>query len=533
MPSSYTPDSVNKFLEQSSLRALQKVRGRLSKADQVRSREKARPEKSEADRKVDYLLTIEKMKALFTMGNSGGRVVDYADGAKEYVPNLPDGTPQATTGNVFYDPNDPKKGGSRTKKARGGVMRRQRYQAGGLTLPDLTGLGRLTGFQTGMSPRPGMTTGVAGVPPGPTEDTLLQESLDAMGPKPSGLVAGAMWSLQRKNIEENFRPPLSVTAPAPDRSDLGQAGGLEEIINRYETPRTSDVEPGAEWVGSEPAQPGGGGYQTPSSLLQYLEHMRAKNAERYGEPQGMQYGGTPVNWRGAPPQQMLPGPGKSVSMGQPGGMQPRQQRMQQRQRMMAQRGKQQPREQMMQAQPFPNPQQQPMMQPAVQPPMGGGMGIQAGPLPPGMGPGSGGGPMAPGGSPLDMSGQMGQLRQAMGQRGAMGPGQQPGGGRQMAQQRAQQAMGRFRGAPPQRPQAMGQPPGGGAGGGGGMPGGPRVPPNLRGTLQRQQMDNRPAPGPGGGRIGGGDQRGAMARARQSQTGRQPISRRSAFPGRPR
>ena len=422
-------------------------------------------------------------------------------------------------------------------------MRRKRYQAGGLTLPDLTGLGRLTGFQTGYSPRPGMTTGVAGVPPAPPELTLAglseeerarllalsQQDLPYGGVEPDDWLQGMLFrgfaGLRQQAIDK-----LAASDPTPgatgstvdpalgDRSELGQPGGLGEIVQRYETP-TSGVEPG-------PAQPGRGVYQTPSSLMQYLEHMRAKNTATFEEqePQGMQYGGTPVNWRGAPPQQMLPGPGKSVSMGQPGGMQPRQQRMNQRQAMMARRGKQ-PQEQMMQAQPFPNPQQPPMMQPAVQPPMGGGQGIQAGPLPPGMGPGSGGPPPQ----------QMQRLRQMMQQRqGAMGPGQQPGGGRQMAQRRAQQAMGRFRGAPQQRgQQAMGQPPGGGAGGGGGMPGGPRVPPNLRGMLQRQQMDNRPAPGPGGNRIGGGDQRGAMARARQSQTGRQPISRRSAFPGRAR
>lgn len=401
-------------------------------------------------------------------------------------------------------------------------MRRKRYQAGGLT-PPITGLGgraRLTGFQTGTMPRPGMTDPTVlstYVPPPPPENTILQlseqeraellaasqQELPYGGVRPDDWLQGLIYD-GFKGLRDQSAAKLAASDPAPgttggavdpflggDRSGLGQVGGLEEIVQRYETPRTSDVEPGVERV-PEPAAPSQplGGYQTPSSLLEYIEHMKEKSAA----PQEMQYGGTPMPWHGAPPQQaqLQAGPAKSVSMGQP---------------------------------------------------PGGGMGIQAGPLPPGMGPGSGGGPMAPGGSPFDM----GQLRGPMG--GGM-PGRQPRQGglgqlmqqrQQMMQQRQQRqgAMGRRgRGPPPrrmmpQRPQAMGQPPGGGAGGGGGMPGGPRVPPNLRGMLQRQQMDNRPAPGPGGNRIGGGDQRGAMARARQSQTGRPPISRRSAFPGRDR
>ncbi len=59
---------------------------------------------------------------------------------------------------------------------------------------------------------------------------------------------------------------------------------------------------------------------------------------------------------------------------------------------------------------------------------------------------------------------------------------------------------------------------------------PGVPPNLRGYLQKMRSAQR---GAGQSRIGMGDQQGAMARARQKQTGRPPISRRSAFPGRAR
>lgn len=118
---------------------------------------------------------------------------------------------------------------------------------------------------------------------------------------------------------------------------------------------------------------------------------------------------------------------------------------------------------------------------------GGGRGIQAQRrddpsthLPPGMGPGSGG-PMAPGGRPLDMS-QIGRGR---------GPGATPDDAR--------------------------------------MPGGRAMP--LRGFQQKQAMQRRG--NLGGNRVGPADQQGGLARAMQKQTGRPPISRRSAFPGRAR
>ena len=71
--------------------------------------------------------------------------------------------------------------------------------------------------------------------------------------------------------------------------------------------------------------------------------------------------------------------------------------------------------------------------------------------------------------------------------------------------------------------------------GGGIPGGPRVPPNMRGFLQKQRMMNRPPPNVGGGvnRVGQQDQQGAQARAMQRGTGRRPMSRRGGFPGRGR
>jgi hypothetical protein len=72
------------------------------------------------------------------------------------------------------------------------------------------------------------------------------------------------------------------------------------------------------------------------------------------------------------------------------------------------------------------------------------------------------------------------------------------------------------------------PPGsGGDEGGGGIPGGPRVPPNMRGYLQKQRMMNRAPANVGGGanRVGMQDQQGALSRAMQRGTGRAPPSRR--------
>ena len=76
----------------------------------------------------------------------------------------------------------------------------------------------------------------------------------------------------------------------------------------------------------------------------------------------------------------------------------------------------------------------------------------------------------------------------------------------------------------------------------GLPGGPQIPANLRGQMQKMRMMNRPrrgVPGPagaggppgGGNRVGMQDQQGGLARALQRGTGRPPTSRRSGFPGR--
>lgn len=59
-----------------------------------------------------------------------------------------------------------------------------------------------------------------------------------------------------------------------------------------------------------------------------------------------------------------------------------------------------------------------------------------------------------------------------------------------------------------------------------MPGGRAMP--YRGIQQRMRGMGRPG---GENRIGTGDQQGGLARALQTQTGRQPTtSRRMAFPG---
>ena len=73
-------------------------------------------------------------------------------------------------------------------------------------------------------------------------------------------------------------------------------------------------------------------------------------------------------------------------------------------------------------------------------------------------------------------------------------------------------------------------------GSGGPMGGPRVPPNLRGFMQRRMMENRPRrgiPGPAGAggapnRVGQADQQGGLSRAMQRGTGRRPMSRRQGF-----
>lgn len=85
---------------------------------------------------------------------------------------------------------------------------------------------------------------------------------------------------------------------------------------------------------------------------------------------------------------------------------------------------------------------------------------------------------------------------------------------------------------PPMPTGIGEPPM--------IEGGPQIPPNMQGQLQKMRMMNRPRRGfsgpagaggpPGGNRVGMQDQQGGLARALQRGTGRPPMSRRSGFPG---
>jgi len=150
-----------------------------------------------------------------------------------------------------------------------------------------------------------------------------------------------------------------------------------------------------------------------------------------------------------------------------------------------------------------------------------------GPMAPGGGPFGGGSPpyMPPGG------GRIGKPRP--------GPGMMPPGGGNIPP---------YKRLPSQRRMVPPSPPGGGgrvgtlggpgygpdplgsAGPGGSLRGGPMVPPNLQGYLQKMRMQNRPPANVGGGanRVGMQDQQGAQARALQRGTGRPPMSRRMGF-----
>lgn len=133
------------------------------------------------------------------------------------------------------------------------------------------------------------------------------------------------------------------------------------------------------------------------------------------------------------------------------------------------------------------------------------------------------GPMAPGGSPLDvraakMRAMTDRFAQPTGG-GSFAPGEGiPGGGN----------IPPWKQPPGSR---IAPPPGKDMGGSGPIQGGPRVPPNMQGYLQKMRMQNRPPSGPvggGGNRVGMQDQQGAFARAMQRGTGRAPTSRRMAF-----
>lgn len=147
------------------------------------------------------------------------------------------------------------------------------------------------------------------------------------------------------------------------------------------------------------------------------------------------------------------------------------------------------------------------------------------------------GPLAPGGGggPLQLPGGGGRFPDWR-QRGTIyDPAADPMAGGKYPGRRIAPPPGKFPRQPVQPGGPGGPLPGGGGGfePGGGVPGGPRVPPNMRGYLQRQRMMNRPPRNVGGGanRVGMQDQQGGMARALQRGTGRPPMSRRAGFPGR--
>jgi hypothetical protein len=206
--------------------------------------------------------------------------------------------------------------------------------------------------------------------------------------------------------------------------------------------------------------------------------MRGAMPRRGGIPPQMQGrppmgGGMP--WRGAPPPRAMPGGGQGMTAPWQG--------------------------------PGPNP-------------MGGGRGMPRG-MPPGKGPGRTSPPMMPPGG--------GNLP---GPRDRVHPTQRMGGRDLMSRLRNQtQRFQKPSGYDP-RGGPIAPPPGKGPGG---VTGGPMIPPNLRGHMQRQRMMNRPrrgVPGPAGAggppnRVGMSDQQGGLARALQKGTGRPPMSRRSS------
>jgi len=143
------------------------------------------------------------------------------------------------------------------------------------------------------------------------------------------------------------------------------------------------------------------------------------------------------------------------------------------------------------------------------------------------------GPLAPGGGPIQIPGGGGfgnyDPRIRTGPNPNIGrPGYDPIGDMGPIYNRPGPIPTRMGGAGKPRPGPGMMPPG--DEGGGGVPGGPRVPPNMRGYLQRQRMMNRPPANVGGGanRVGMQDQQGGLARALQRGTGRPPMSRRMAF-----
>jgi len=287
-----------------------------------------------------------------------------------------------------------------------------------------------------------------------------------------------------------------------------QTGGLATAAPGRILPPAGGVPPWIEPIGSGP------GYMEP-------------------EPEGYQFGGAARGYRGVPPQrggirrgrQPRRGMMSRGAGGDPNATADRMRAMAGRQRGMMQPGGGQPPGGLAA-----------MMQQAQAQQAGAARGVglspyeemenrMRGPRGP-LAPGGGGGPFRPGG---------GVIGKPMPGPGTFAPGEGiPGGGnippyKQLPGRRIAPPPGKYPGGsgpfnPGPMPDERGPV-------GGGVVGGPRVPPNMTGFLQKMRMQNRPPSGPvggGGNRVGMQDQQGALSRALQRGTGRPPMSRRSAF-----
>lgn len=138
-------DASGKYLSAGTSPSEQAASGLRSVKERLRERIRSRQPREITTGELRYIATSKGPDAAeeiandmsFKAGGSGGRIEVYAGGAMEWVPNGPDGVPQPTVGDVFYDPIKEAQelqeiGVSRedyNKLARGGIVRR--YQEGG------------------------------------------------------------------------------------------------------------------------------------------------------------------------------------------------------------------------------------------------------------------------------------------------------------------------------------------------------------------------------------------------------------------
>ena len=324
----------------------------------------------------------------------------------------------------------------------------------------------------------------------------------------------AVW--ERKHHKD---PVVAAAAVEPEKLSMW------ETLMRYakgpqhaeEALRELEAETGEAHGGRVRYQTGGLAIAAPAGGVPPWISPVAPGPEYMEEPQGYQFGGAASRYRGVPPQRDM------IQRGAPrgGGFNPRQggalaQLMQRRQAQGGTRpgGRGRIMDRFSQARRGPGPDPH---QGRVGP---GGVGLspyeemenmRRGPR----------GPLAPGGGrgPIQIPGDGGPF----------GGGSPPYMPEVIDYNRPGPVPPRLGGAGKPRPGPGMMPPGGDEGGGG-IPGGPRVPPNQRGYLQRQRMMNRPPANVGGGanRVGMQDQQGGLARALQRGTGRPPMSRRMAF-----